>query len=213
MNLKERQWIIGGVFLLIAVIFIGRLAQLQLLSSNLQDYAARLTQEREILAPARGLIFDRTGELFLDNKAGYDILFTPRQCRIAGGMDTLALAQLIGLTPNEIQKAIRKAEAYATYRPSTIRKQMPASEYAAVAGELWRFAGIQSRRRSIRTNESGLASHLLGEYREVDRDDIQSNKGYSLGDYKGKSGLELQWEEELRGRAKTELRERTKGKN
>jgi hypothetical protein len=114
MNLKERQWIIGGVFLLIAIIFIGRLAQLQLLSSNLQDYAARLTQEREILAPARGLIFDRTGELFLDNKAGYDILFTPRQCRIAGGMDTLALAQLIGLTPNEIQKAIRKAEAYAT---------------------------------------------------------------------------------------------------
>jgi len=199
MNLKERQWIIGGVFLLIAVIFIGRLAQLQLLSSNLQDYAARLTQEREILAPARGLIFDRSGELFLDNKAGYDILFTPRQCRIAGGMDTLALAELIGLTPNEIQKAIRKAEAYATYRPSTIRKQMPASEYAAVAGELWRFAGIQSRRRSIRTNESGLASHLLGEYREVDRNDIQSNKGYSLGDYKGKSGLELQWEEKLRG--------------
>ena len=55
MNLKERQWIIGGLFLLIALIFIGRLAQLQLLSSNLQDYAARLTQEREVLAPARGL--------------------------------------------------------------------------------------------------------------------------------------------------------------
>jgi penicillin-binding protein 2 len=114
-------------------------------------------------------------------------------------MDTLALAQLIDLTQAEIQKAIRKAQAYATYRPSSIRKQMPASEYAAIAGELWKFPGIQARRKAIRTNASGLASHLLGEYREVDRDDIQSNLGYRLGDYKGKSGLELQWEQELKG--------------
>lgn len=199
MNLRERQWIIGGIFLLIAIIFIGRLIHLQLFSGDLQDYAARLTQEREVLEPARGLVYDRNGQLFLDNQAGYDILFTPRQCRLGGGMDTLALAQLIDLTPTEIQKAIRKAEAYATYRPSSIRKQMPASEYASIAGELWRFPGIQVRRQSIRTNESGLCSHLLGEYREVDRDDLQSNLGYQLGDYKGKSGLELQWENELKG--------------
>jgi penicillin-binding protein 2 len=200
MNLRERQWIIGAIFLLIAIIFIGRLAHLQLFSSNLQDYAARLTQEREVLEPARGLIYDRNGQLFLDNQAGYDILFTPRQCRLGGGMDTLALAELVDLTSAEIQRAIRKAEAYATYRPSSIRKQMPASEYAAIAGELWKFPGIQARRRSIRTNESGLGSHLLGEYREVDRDDIESNLGYQLGDYKGKSGLELQWEHELKGK-------------
>jgi penicillin-binding protein 2 len=199
MNLRERQWIIGAIFLLIAIIFIGRLAHLQLFSGNLQDYAARLTQEREVLEPARGLVYDRNGILFLDNQAGYDILFTPRQCRLGGGMDTLALAQLIDLTQVEIQKAIRKAQAYATYRPSSIRKQMPASEYAAIAGELWKFPGIQARRKAIRTNASGLASHLLGEYREVDRDDIQSNLGYRLGDYKGKSGLELQWEQELKG--------------
>jgi penicillin-binding protein 2 len=199
MNLRERQWIIGAIFLLIAIIFIGRLAHLQLFSGNLQDYAARLTQEREVLEPARGLVYDRNGILFLDNQAGYDILFTPRQCRLGGGMDTLALAQLIDLTQAEIQKAIRKAQAYATYRPSSIRKQMPASEYAAIAGELWKFPGIQARRKAIRTNASGLGSHLLGEYREVDRDDIQSNLGYRLGDYKGKSGLELQWEQELKG--------------
>lgn len=199
MNLRERQWIIGAIFLLIAIIFIGRLAHLQLFSGNLQDYAARLTQEREVLEPARGLVYDRNGILFLDNQAGYDILFTPRQCRLGGGMDTLALAQLINLTQAEIQKAIRKAQAYATYRPSSIRKQMPASEYAAIAGELWKFPGIQVRRKAIRTNASGLGSHLLGEYREVDRDDIQSNLGYRLGDYKGKSGLELQWEQELKG--------------
>jgi len=30
MNLRERQWIIGAIFLLIAIIFIGRLAHLQL---------------------------------------------------------------------------------------------------------------------------------------------------------------------------------------
>ena len=43
----------------------------------------------------------------------------------------------------------------------------------------------------------------MGEFREVDQNDLASNQGYRLGDYKGKSGLELQWESTLRGRRGT----------
>lgn len=199
MNLRERQLIIGGIFLLITVIFIGRLIQMQLFSSEWKAYASRLTEETETLEPARGLILDRNGEVLVNNKAGYDIWFTPRKCMAAGGLDTLALAGLIGLTPGELTKAFRRAEAYATYRPSRIQKQLTAQAYARIAGEIWRFPGIEARRRSIRTNPSGLASHLVGEFREVDQNDLASNQGYRLGDYKGKSGLELQWETTLRG--------------
>lgn len=199
MKLKERQWIIGGLFILIAAIFTGRLVQLQFFDPAMSEYAARLTEEREILIPARGIVYDRNGEVILTNKAGYDLLFTPRQCKLAGGMDTLALAELLQMPLVELKDAIQKAEAYATYRPSVIRRQIPAEDYAKVAGELWRYPGLQSQRRSIRTNPSGLASHLLGEYREVDRDDLKSGNGYRNGDYKGKSGLELQWENELKG--------------
>ncbi len=200
MNLRERQWVIGGIILLISLIFIGRLVQLQLGPSAWKDYAARITEEREIIDPARGLILDRSGQILLTNIPSYDLLFTPRQARLAGGLDTLGFSQTIGLDAERLIQELARADAYASYRPSTILKQIPNEEYAQFSGELWRFPGVQSKRRPIRTNTGGYASHLLGEYRETDREDLESQQGYHLGDYKGKSGLELQWEGRLRGK-------------
>lgn len=200
MNLKERQWVIGGIILLISIIFIGRLFQLQLGPSAWKDYAARITEESETIDPARGLILDRKGKVMLTNVPSYDLLFTPRQARLAGGLDTLGLSQTIRLAPSQLINAIAKADAYASYRPSIILKQISDEDYAVFSGEIWRFPGVQSKRRSIRTNKFGHASHLLGEYRETDREDLESGQGYLLGDYKGKSGLELQWEKRLRGK-------------
>ena len=53
--------------------------------------------------------------------------------------------------------------------------------------------------RLIRHNVHGIASQVLGEYREVDREDMNRDARYRLGDYKGKSGIEYQFENELRG--------------
>ena len=200
MKLRERQLVIGGIFVLITFIFIGRLIQMQLFSSEWKEYAARLTEETERLEPARGLMLDRNGQILLNNMAGYDIWFTPRKCRTAGGLDTLAFAQILGITRPELEREFRRAEAYASYRPSIIYKQLPAEHFARIAGELYRFPGAEVRRRTIRTNPTGLASHLVGEYREVDQNDMATNPNYRLGDYKGKSGLELQWDQALQGK-------------
>ena len=121
MKLRERQWIIGGIFLLISVIYLGRLVQMQVFAHEWKSYASRLTEETETLEPARGLIRDRHGEVVVNNKAGYDIWFTPRKCSAAGGLDTLALAELIEMTPDGLARAFRRAENYATYRPSRIQ--------------------------------------------------------------------------------------------
>ncbi|HBP44697.1 MAG TPA: peptidoglycan glycosyltransferase [Flavobacteriales bacterium] len=200
MKLRERQWIIGAIFLLITFIYQGRLVQMQVFAPQWKAYASRLTEETETLESARGLIRDRNGEIIVNNKAGYDVWFTPRKCKSAGGLDTLALADLIEMTPESLISAFKRAENYATYRPSRIQKQLITETYARISGEIWRFPGVEVRRRSIRTNPLGLASHLVGEFREVDQNDLESNLGYRLGDYKGKSGLELQWETTLRGK-------------
>ena len=84
MKLRERQWIIGGIFLLITFIYLGRLVQMQLFAHEWKAYAARLTEETETLEPARGLILDRDGNIVVNKKAGYDIWFTPRKCKAAG---------------------------------------------------------------------------------------------------------------------------------
>ena len=58
-----------------------------------------------------------------------------------------------------------------------------------ISKELYKYPGISSKTRSIRSNVAGVAGHLIGEYRETDRSDLESDRFYKLGDYKGKSGL------------------------
>lgn len=198
MNYKGRMWVIGGLFGFIAVVFIGRLAQLQLGSDEWTDYAARLTESRETLDAARGLMYDRNGELLVTNRASYDLLYTPRAAR--EGMDTAAFAALLGWERAALEAAFAKADAYASYRPSVLVRQLPADEYARISGELWRFPGVKVRTRAIRSNQEGLAAQLVGSFGETSAKDLDTDPYYRLGDYKGKSGLEALYERELRGK-------------
>lgn len=201
MNYKGRMWVIGGLFGFIALVFIGRLAQLQLGSEEWTEYAARLTESRETLDAARGLMYDRNGKLLVTNRASYDILYTPRAAR--QGMDTAAFAALIGWERSALEAAFAKADAYASYRPSVLVRQLPADEYARISGELWRFPGVKARTRAIRSNTAGLAAQLVGSFAETSAADLDADPFYRLGDYKGKSGLEAQYERELRGKKGT----------
>lgn len=198
MNLKHRMWVIGGIFAFIALVFIGRLGQLQLASGYWSEYAARLTESRETLDAARGLIYDRNGKLLVTNRASYDLLYTPRLAR--AGMDTASLAALLGWEREALEAAFAKADAYASYRPSVIARQLPAADYARISGELWRFPGVRVRTRSVRSNSSGMAAQLIGSFAETSAEDLKADKFYRLGDYKGKSGLEAQYEVALRGK-------------
>ena len=195
-GLKNRSVVFGGIVVLIAFVFISRLAHLQLISSDWSNYAGRLTEEREVLDPMRGQFLDRHGKLVVSNIASYDLLVTPRKAK---DLDTTALGVLLGLDFDELKKRLDKAAAYSRYVPSIIVKQLNAREFAIISKQLMNFPGIKSRTRSVRSNIAGVAGHLLGEYREVDRDDIRGDVFYQLGDYKGKSGLEASFEKSLRG--------------
>lgn len=195
-DLKRRSIVFSGIIIVILLIFIAQLFHLQIASSSWSNYAGRLTEERKRLDPIRGQMLDRNGELLVTNIASYDLLVTPMRTK---NLDTLGLANLIGWDIDDLTKQLDKASKYSRYVSSTIVKQLDAQEYARISKELHRFPGITSRTRSIRSNVAGVAGHLIGEYREVDRADLASDKFYKLGDYKGKSGLEAKFEAHLRG--------------
>lgn len=195
-DLKRRSLVFNGIVVVIACIFIAKLSHLQLISSEWSNYAGRLTEDRERLDPVRGQFLDRNGELLVTNIASYDLLITPRK---ATNLDTLALAELLGWDLERLLEQLDKASNYSRYVASVLVKQLNYKEYAAISKELYRFPGIKARTRSIRSNVAGVAGHLIGEYREADKNDLMRDKFYNLGDYKGKSGLESRHEEELRG--------------
>jgi penicillin-binding protein 2 len=195
-GLKNRSFVFGLIVVMIALVFIARLAHIQLISSEWSNYAGRLTEERESLDPMRGKFLDRNGELVVSNIASYDLMITPRKAK---DLDTVALGGLLGLEYQELKRRLDKAAAYSRYVPSIIVKQLNAREFAMISKQLMNFPGIKSKTRSVRSNVARVAGHLLGEYREVDRDDINGDMYYQLGDYKGKSGLEASFEKSLRG--------------
>ncbi|MBM55468.1 MAG: peptidoglycan glycosyltransferase [Euryarchaeota archaeon] len=195
-DLKRRSLVFIAIVVLIACIFIAKLTHLQLISSEWSNYAGRLTEDRERLDPIRGQFLDRNGELLVTNIASYDLLITPRK---AVDLDTLALAELIGWEVERLIEQLDKASNYSRYVASVLVKQLNYKEYAQISKELYQFPGIKARTRSIRSNVAGVAGHLIGEYREADQKDLNSDKFYSLGDYKGKSGLEARHEKDLRG--------------
>ena len=194
-DLKKRSLVFSGIILVIACIFVGKLFHLQLISSEWSNYAGRLTEDRERLDPIRGQFLDRNGALLVTNIASYDLLITPRK---AVDLDTAGLAELIGWDFDKLVEELDKASKYSRYVASVLVKQLNYKEYAKISTELHKYPGIKARTRSIRSNIAGVAGHLIGEYRESDKSDLNADKFYSLGDYKGKSGLEARYENELR---------------
>lgn len=195
-DLAKRQRIVGAIVLGVGLLFVIRLFQMQVTTDEWKNRAERLTEEQEVLQPARGLCLDRHGDLLVTNVPSYDLMVVPRHM---AGIDTTALASLVQLDRAELERRLAKARRYSRYKASPLMRQLSAEEYAALSSELWRYPGLSIRTKPVRANVYGIASQIVGEYREVDREDMNRDSRYRLGDYKGKSGVEAQFESDLRG--------------
>ncbi|MEY3010595.1 MAG: hypothetical protein RLZZ314_1237 [Bacteroidota bacterium] len=195
-DLEGRQKILGAMVLGVGLIFILRLFAMQITTSHWKNKAERLTEEQETLQPARGLCLDRHGVLLVTNAPSYDLMVVPR---LMGDVDTTALASILHVDEEELVSRLNKASRYSRYKASPLVRQLSSREYAQLSLELWKFPGLSIRTRSVRQNVQGLASQIIGEYREADREDLNRDDRYQLGDYLGKSGLEAQYELQLRG--------------
>ena len=69
----KRQYIILTAFLsVIAMIFIARLAYLQLFTDRYVLNAANTSIKTEYIIPQRGAIFDRNGQILVSNQPSYE---------------------------------------------------------------------------------------------------------------------------------------------
>ena len=195
-NFPGRQRVLGGIVVFVGVAFLFRLFQMQIATDDWKNKAERLTEEQEILQPSRGLLLDRHGALMVNNVPSYDLMVVPKHL---GDLDTTSLANLLELEKGELIRRLNKARRYSRYKASPLLRQLNSEEYAAISPELWRFPGLSVKTKPVRHNVLGIASQIVGEFREADRRDLELDTRYRLGDYKGKSGIEASFENELRG--------------
>jgi len=192
----KRKYILGAIFILVALIFLTRLFTLQVLDSSYKQYATRNVLRKVINYPARGLIYDRNEELLVYNKAAYDLLVTPREI---SPFDTTQLCSILKIEKKLLLEELRKAKRYSRYKPSVIVKQLSPEMYAMLQEKLYKYPGFFVQTRTLREYAHPIAAHMLGYVGEVNQSQIDRDPYYEQGDYIGITGLERAYEKELRG--------------
>lgn len=197
MNLSERKYLISGLFVLIGLIFLIRLFTIQVVDNKWKLKAAHITERAITIYPARGVIYDREGNLLVGNIAVYDLMVVPRELE---EFDTLRLSKLLGVDKDELAGNLKAALEYSRYKPSILVKQIPVDNYISIAEKISEFKGLYGQSRSMRAYPDSIAAHAVGYVSEVSRSKIEKEPYYRSGDYIGANGIENIYEPVLRGR-------------
>ena len=191
-----RKYIVTGIILLVGLIYVIRLFSLQVLDSSYKFSADSNSRQTKHLYPARGLIYDRNGQILVNNEAAYDLMVNPSQLR---SFDTLDFCKILNITPEDVLNKIREARNYSYYKPSVFLKQISSVTYAVFQEKMYKFPGFFVQPRTLRSYPKNIAAHVLGYVGEVDEKAIEQDSYYQMGDYVGISGIEKSYENELRG--------------
>jgi penicillin-binding protein 2 len=211
---KDRSIIIHIVLALIIIIFVGRLAHLQLYEDYTKEATGNAFYHKPIYAP-RGLIYDRNGKLLVYNQPTYDLMVTMKELRDlhkkGTPIDTLELCGLLGITYEQFVDRMayikdgRKNSGYSPVTPQRFITQLSPEDYAMLQEHLRKFPGFTVQSRTLRNYNYPCGAHVFGSIGEVDRKQIEKDPSYRLGDYAGVDGLERSYEKALRGENGVEI--------
>ncbi len=209
----------GVLFAAGFLVIAGRLVELGLVSGRTFARQAQANKTYPILiAPPRGVFYDRHGEKLVENAPSFavalnasvfntDAAFAAALIRLAGlfGKSVVELAETNGLDPEAPSGTLLSRDLW----PEELYIAAGSDLYSAVLEIQARpedFPGVvisESIRRNYPLGDA--TSHLLGYVGRPSREDLAGRPGVRPIDAVGKSGLELWYESELRGRAGEKL--------
>lgn len=202
-NTRTSVKILQTVVLIGFLVMLVRIFQLQIL--DFETYSPMSMQNSirmEMINPARGLILDRNGKIIVDNQPIYSINITPANFDMA---NIGKLAGFLQVNEETVIQKVEEAQNYSWHRTSRLFTEVPFEVFSAIQENLWQLPGISHQIESKRRYPLDLnASHVLGYLREASREEYLSSEEIRLGDKIGKSGLEMVYEDYLRGDVGTE---------
>lgn len=194
--------------LLVAGLFVVRLFSLQVLDDTYKDSADSNAFMRKTIYPSRGLIYDRYGKLMVSNQPIYDVMLVVREMV---QFDTLSFCQIMGITQVEFEERMsniknrRKNPGYSRYTPQVFASQISYEEYGHLQEKLFRFPGVFVQQRVAREYTLPCAALQIGSLGEASQKQLDADNYYKRGDHMGQSGIEHQYEKQLRGTKGVEI--------
>ena len=172
--------------------------------------ATKISQQSNVIPAQRGEIYDRTFSIpFVVNTDSFAIDITPADLPDAKREAVFSnLASALQMPVADIRKKISPAN-YHLYQPIEILGSVSYNTVTSLAERIDEFPGVSWHSKPVRNYiETGSLSHIIGYVGDITKDELtlMYNQGYKSGDVIGKTGIEKQYDTELRGRDGREFR-------
>lgn len=151
--------------------------------------------------PPRGLIYDRSGYVLVDNRPSFDVNIILKD---AGSVEETInkLAGHMNIPSPELTLKLANSKGISAYKPILLKQDIGRNSLASIEARKYDLPGIavdvKLRRHYL---DFQGAAHLLGYLSEINPDELASGEypGRRRGDYIGKFGVEKAFENYLRG--------------
>ncbi|MFP4527113.1 MAG: penicillin-binding protein 2 [Candidatus Kapaibacterium sp.] len=194
----SRRNVFKAAALIIGLVFIGRLAFLQLIEGG--EY--RLVSDDQAIKrirvePYRGNMFDRNGELIVHNEPSFSVVITPNEFRRESFP---LLTTILDIDTSEIDKILKIYRYYSSFEPIKIYHDASIEQVSLLEEYNDYLPGIDVYVDSKRLYEFDCnMAHMLGYTREISQRQLEFMPYYRPGDIIGQTGLEREYEKFLRG--------------
>jgi penicillin-binding protein 2 len=195
------------LYILLVLVFGGIIARLFFLQVIEGERLTFLSENNRVrikrIAGTRGVILDRRGQLLVDSRPSFDLLFVAEDTE--DPEHTLRqLARYLGRDEKELLAIFEENKKRAAFEEVVIGKDVDWPTVVAVEAHQLELPGITLRARPRRSYADGpVAAHVLGYLGEIGPRQLKvlKDEGYALGDEVGQYGLERRWEDFLRGQS------------
>ena len=201
---RRRLYFVGGTILVVVLIYIGYLFSLQVVRGYIYSIRAEQVTRRSIVITApRGQIYDRTTTTpVATSRESFAVDVNPAEID-RDEIDSVfsRLASYLGIPVSQIYEKIPERR-YTVYQPIEIASGLSFRSITYLAEHKYSFPGVSWRIKPVRYYPDGPTfSHVLGYVGDITPEELQIlyNRGYTSSSVIGKAGVELQYDEVLRG--------------
>ena len=173
------------------------------------DYVTNSNKNRihiRSVAPTRGLIFDRHGQLLADNRPAFTLNIIPESAKDTDQL-IARLDTLLSISEKDIARFKRREKRSKGFAPVPLKYNLTEQERAILAVNSHLLKGTEVSAQLMRFYpQRELLTHTLGYVGRINDREIKNidPESYRGTDFIGKIGLEKYYEETLLGKVGTE---------
>ncbi len=204
-NLQEKRLgFIGVIIIAIFLTLTARLWYLQIATGEELAAVAAQNRVRVIQEQApRGRILDINGNVIVDNRIARSIVVDRQQLIDEDDRKEVVdlLSETLEIDKDQIEKRLAD-QRISPYKPVPVAIDVDLEKIQYIKERQDEFKGVDAVSLPVRRYPHGTtAAHILGYVGEINDSELEKKKkdGYQLGESIGKTGIEFQFEEYLRG--------------